>query len=92
MQQPVQDALRDWYAAVGILKEFNSTLSLFDSALKIPTVEWHRKYLSAGKAKEATWHVAEKRETLAEAWTNSEVKECMQLDCMLYEHAVGVFR
>ena len=33
----------------------------------------------------------EKAASLAEAWTNSEIKKYMQLDLLLYEHAVDVF-
>eukprot|EP00904_Undaria_pinnatifida_P001049 jgi/Undpi1/10945/HiC_scaffold_3.g01471.m1 len=91
MLQPVEDLLRDKYSVVGLLEEFNTTLSLFNTALDMPRFDWQEKYLSLGKFMVDKRYEAEKAATLAEAWTNSELKKHMQLDLQLYEHAVDVF-
>lgn len=91
MLQPVQDLLRDRYDAVGILEEFNTTLSLFDAALAMPSVNWHQQFTSEGRRKRNIRYVEEREVALAEAWTSSEVKKYIQLDIVLYEHAVDVF-
>ena len=92
MLQPVQNLLRDKYTAVGILEEFNTTLSLFDAALEMPGVHWHNLFKSKGQVRVgADMYAQEKAETLAEAWTSSEIKKYMALDIMLYDHAVAVF-
>ena len=90
MMQPVQDVLRDRYT-VGILEEFDTTLSLFDAALDMPEVDWHKQYGSAGKVNVDNVYSQQKAASLVEAWTNSEIKKYMQLDLVLYEHAVDVF-
>lgn len=92
MLQPVQDLLRDDYAAVGILEEFNTTLSLFDAALDIPEVNWRKQFHNQGKGNVDWTFEKEKREAMQEAWTNSEIKKYMKLDLLLYEHAVHVFQ
>lgn len=89
--QPVQDLLRDRYSVVGILEEYNTTLSLFNVALEMPEVDWHETFLSVGQVNVNDRQKDEKEATLAEAWTNSEIKKYMQLDLLLYEHAVELF-
>ncbi|CAM9743380.1 unnamed protein product [Laminaria digitata] len=91
MLQPVQDLLRDKYDAVGILEEFETTLSLFEAALAMPGVDWNRQFTSGGKRKRNDRLEEEKRVALAGAWTNSEIKKYLRLDILLYEHAVDVF-
>ena len=90
MLQPVQDLLRDRYT-VGILEEFNTTLSLFDAALDMPEVDWHKQYVSEGSKNVDRMYSKQKAASLVEAWTNSDIKKYMQLDLVLYEHAVDVF-
>ncbi|CAM9713079.1 unnamed protein product [Laminaria digitata] len=90
MLQPVQDLLRDRYT-VGILEEFDTTLSLFDVALSMPGVDWHRQYVGEGDINVDHQFAEQKAAALDEAWTNSEIKKYMQLDLVLYEHAVDVF-
>lgn len=91
MLQPVQDLLRDQYSAVGILEEYNTTLSIFNAALAMPGVDWHETFLSVGHVNANNKFKDEKAATLAEAWTNSEIKQYLQLDLLLYEHAVVLF-
>ena len=91
MLQPVQDLLRDRYT-VGIIEEFNTTLSLFNAALNLPGLDWHEEYAQQGRANVDQKLFVKAQETLEEAWTNSEIKKYMQLDIALYEHAVDVFR
>lgn len=45
----VQDRLRT-FAAVGILEEFNTTLSLYNATLGIPGVDWHEGFRKIGVA------------------------------------------
>ena len=90
MLKPVQDLLRDRYT-VGILEEFNTTLSLFDVALDMPGVDWHKQYVHDGAKNVDVRYAEENSAALMEAWTNSEIKKYMQLDLVLYEHAVDVF-
>ena len=89
MLQPVQDLLRDRYT-VGILEEFNTTLSLFDTALDMP-MKWTKQYETYGSKNEDKMHKDKEMASLEEAWTNSDIKKYMYLDLVLYEHAVDVF-
>ena len=87
--QPVQDLLRDRYT-VGILEEFNTTLSLFDKAIAMD-LEWHKEYNNIGTQNSDDKFKDEEAESLKDAWTNSEIKKYLYLDLVLYEHAVDVF-
>lgn len=40
--QPVSELLNEHYAAVGILEKWDSSLKLFDAALKIPNFDWFK--------------------------------------------------
>ena len=91
MLQPAQDFLRDKYSAVGILEEYNTTLSLYNAALDMPGVDWHESFLHVGRVNENGKFDDEKAASLAEAWTSSEIKKYLQLDLLLYEHAVDLF-
>lgn len=91
MLQPVQDLLRDKYTAVGILEKYNATLSLFNAALGMPGMDWHDEFLSVGQQNTDDIYKDQKVAALEEAWTNSELKSYMQLDLLLYEHAVDIF-
>ena len=89
MLQPVQDLLRDRYT-IGILEEFNTTLSLFDTVLDMP-MKWTEQYEKYGSKNQDKEHKDEEIASLEEAWTNSEIKKYMYLDLVLYEHVVDVF-
>lgn len=91
MLEPVKDLLLNGYAAVGILEEFNTTLSLFNAALEMPGVDWPREFDRAGKENVDLRFQQEKKEALATAWASSEIKSYIRLDLSLYEHAVDVF-
>ena len=90
MLQPVKDLIRAKYT-VGILEEFNTTLSLFDAALGMPGIDWHKNYVHQGAQNVDDKYAKEEAAALAEAWTNVELKKYMKLDIMLYEYAVDVF-
>lgn len=92
MLQPVQDMLRDQYSAIGILEEYDTTLSIFNAALDMPGVDWHEAFKSVGHVNVNDEYKDERVATLAEAWTNSEVKHYLQLDILLYEHALAIFQ
>eukprot|EP00904_Undaria_pinnatifida_P009052 jgi/Undpi1/5277/HiC_scaffold_2.g00558.m1 len=92
MLQPVQDLLRDKYAAVGILEEFNTTLSLFDASLVMPGVDWHGLFDTLGKKVVDRRYKEQEARSSFDAWTDSDIKKHLYLDIVLYEHAVSVFR
>ena len=84
--------IRDNYTAVGILEEFDTTLSLYDVALSIPGIDWQTQFARQGKKTVERKYADQEAASLAEAWTNTEIRKYMQLDILLYEHAVDVFR
>lgn len=92
MLPPIQDLIRDGYAAVGILEEFNTTLSLFDVALEMPGVDWHKDFGQYGISNADEKYAKEKEDSLREAWNSSEIRRYMRIDLLLYEHAVSVFK
>ncbi|CAM9296736.1 unnamed protein product [Ectocarpus sp. 13 AM-2016] len=89
--QPAMDLIRDGYVAVGILEQWNTTLQLFDHALDMPVMNWEEQFAEGGKHHVDTVNKQLEIETLQQAWTDSELKKYMQLDLLLYEHAVDVF-
>ncbi|CAM9141398.1 unnamed protein product, partial [Laminaria digitata] len=92
MLQPVQDLLHDHYSAIGILEEYNTTLSLFNTALDMPGVDWHELFATVGRFTVNNNNSNdEKAAMLAEVSTNSEIKKYMQLDLLLYDYAVELF-
>ena len=91
MLQPVQNLLRDNYTAIGILEDFDTTLSLYDVALSMPGVNWHDESVRNGKKIVERKYAKQEAASLAEAWTNSEIRKYMLLDIALYEHAVDIF-
>ena len=90
MIQPVQDLISEKYV-VGILEDFNSTMSLFDKELHMPVVDWSTEYNNQGLVNSNTKFDVEKKIALMDAHTSSEIKKYMQVDIILYEHAVSVF-
>lgn len=91
MLEPVQDLLRG-YAAVGILEEWDPTLSLFNAALLVPGMDWHEDFERSGKQNVDLRFEGEKHEALQNALTDAEIKKYLWLDLLLYEHALDVFR
>lgn len=91
MLRPVQDLLRNNYLVVGLLEEFNTTISLFDAALGMFNMNWHREFSKGGKGNVDRKYKTEKEEALKSAWTNSEIKLYIKLDLLLYEHTVDLF-
>lgn len=92
MLRPVQELIRDRYAVVGILEQFNTTLSLLDAALDMPGLDWHKAFERRGKENVDARFERQKQEAIVEALTDSEIKKYIRLDLLLYEHAVDVFR
>lgn len=102
MLQQIKDLVSEQFAVVGILEEFDSTISLFDSVLGIPGLSWRDKFSKygvknagskhAGSKNAGSKHEEEEKKLIAEAWTNSELKSYIDLDILLYDHAVSVFR
>ena len=90
MIQPVQDLISEKYV-VGILEDFNSTMSLFDKELQMPVLDWSTEYRNQGLVNSNTKFDVEKKIALMDAHTSSEIKKYLQVDILLYEHAVSVF-
>lgn len=91
MLQRIKDELAEKFTAVGILEEFNTTISLFETALPIPGLDWQRGFSKFGVQNADTKYKDEEKEVLAESWTNLELRSCIDLDIILYEYAVDVF-
>lgn len=87
----VREKMASNFAVVGILEEFDTTLEMFDCALGMPEMDWRGLYASVGKHNVDNSFRGEKEAVLAEAWTNAKIKEYIDLDLLLYEHAVDVF-
>lgn len=90
--EPAKALLRDEYAAVGILEEFNTTLHLFDSSLAMPGLDWSGSFGRQGVVnKNNRFESAETTAALEAAWQDDRIKHFLRLDMELYEHAVRVF-
>ena len=90
MIQPVQDLISEKYV-IGILEDFNTTMSLFDKELQMPVLNWSKEYENQGLVNSNTKFDYEKKIALMDSYTSSEIKKYMQVDIILYEHAVSVF-
>lgn len=86
-----QDLLRNEYAAVGILEEFNTTMALFDSVLDIPGLGWAEIFERKGVVNKNTNSVSAKDKALVAAHRDDRIKYFLRLDIQLYEYAVGLF-
>ncbi|CAM9581378.1 unnamed protein product [Sphacelaria rigidula] len=91
MLQPVRDLLRDNFTAVGILESFDDTLELFNRALEVPGLDWRSQFKAQGSKNVDNQYKEREKAALAEAWTNAEIKKYINLDLLIYEHAVAVF-
>lgn len=89
-----QALIRDGFAAVGILEEWNKTMALFNKAVVIPGMDWEHEFADEGKdnVNSKKDHEQSKAQVLKDAWTDDELKKYIWLDLLLYEHAVDVFR
>lgn len=91
MLEPIQEMLRSDYAAVGILEEFNTTLSLFDAALDMPGVNWQSSFFEKGRVNVDHMFKAQEAAALEQAWTDPKVQKFIWLDLLLYSQAVAIF-
>lgn len=92
MLHPTRDLLSFNFSAVGILENFNTTLDLFDAALEMPNMNWRSAFESAGVMNVDKAFISEKGKALQSAWIDSDIKEYISLDLLLYEHALDVFK
>lgn len=89
--QQIEDIVSNQFTAVGILEEFNTTLALFNAALRIPGLDWQSSFTSIGIKNADDEYKSEEDELLEKSWSNSELKSYINLDLLLYEHALDVF-
>ncbi len=89
--EPVKEIISNHYL-VGILENFNSTLELFDYQLDMPLVDWKHEYGLQGLANKNRFD-DEKKVAILDAFSNEnhEIYKYMELDIILYEHAIDVF-
>ena len=88
--RPAMDLL-ETYDAVGLIEDFDNTMSLFDAALGMPGLDWAGEFRSQGVVNEGVDQVrAEQAETLRSAWTDPILQRFLWLDMSLYDHAVAV--
>lgn len=80
------------YTAVGILEEFNASLSLFDSTLNIPGISWRDGFSKQGAAMVDKEHETPEKAAKSTAFLSTEIKKYLFLDIVLYDHALAVFR
>jgi len=92
MLQRIKELLSKRFTAIGILEEFNTTISLFETALVIPGLDWHMEFSDIGARNVDKMYKDQEKKLLAESWTNSELKSYINIDLELYQHAVDVFR
>lgn len=90
MLEPVQALLGSKYAAVGILEDYNATLHLFTAALNMPDFDWVSAYGDQGTANEDKLFKGDIEVAVEKVMTDVKIKKYLQLDLLLYEHAVAV--
>ena len=89
--QPVEEMLSTSYTAVGILEQWDDSMALFTKALQLPTWDWEVEFEHMGALNSNGAYRAEAHQTLEEAWLDSEIREIIWLDLLLYDHAVAIF-
>ena len=89
--EPVKEYISNNYV-IGILENFNNTLELFDYELDMTLVNWKYEYSLQGLANKNKYD-EEKKLSILDAFSNEhhEIYKYMELDIILYEHAVSVF-
>ena len=80
------------YTAVGITEEFNASMSLYDSTLNIPGINWVFGLSAKGTVNKDRKHETEEEKIRNGAFLSSEIKRYLRLDILLYDHALAVFR
>lgn len=95
MLPSVKSMLKENYI-VGILEDFNTTMSLFDKTLDMPVLNWEKEYSIQGLANGNREKFADSKEaTLHKVYNdieyNTELKKYMEVDIMLYEYSVELF-
>lgn len=86
----VQNTLRDNYTAIGVVEEFDATMSLFDAAA-IPGTKWRATFRAQGAANRNDKSETEESAALQQALLSDDIKKYLRLDIVLYDHAVAVF-
>lgn len=86
--QPAEEIVSKKYAAVEILEKWDASLLLFNNALQLQDFDWPTAYDRQGKINRDDMFRKVEEEALLQAWTDSELKQYLWLDLLLYDHAV----
>lgn len=89
--QPVEEMIRTNYTAVGVLEHWDTSMALFTKALQLPDWDWNAAFRRMGVQNSNKAYRTEANKTLAEAWSDPEIREIIWLDLLLYDHAVAIF-
>eukprot|EP00752_Nemacystus_decipiens_P011479 g10191.t1 len=89
--RPVMDILSEKYTAVGIMEQWNTSMRLFQATLELPGMDWLAAFKAEGTANALSAHQRAREETLRRAMRDSNIRELLWLDILLYDHAVNVF-
>lgn len=89
--EPAKALLREQYAAIGILEEFNTTLHLFDRVLDMPGLDWPGAFGQHGIVNKNSKFESERENELGSAWQDDRIKHYLRLDIELYDYAVRLF-
>lgn len=92
MLEPVEGLIGSKYAAVGILEEYNATLNLFSAALEMPGFDWLSTFGERGMVNKDRLFMHEIEQAVEKVMTDVKIKKYLQLDLLLYEHAVAVHK
>lgn len=88
--KPAKDLLSNHYAAVGILEEWDTSLRLFNAALRLPGYDWPQAFRKIGARNRVDRSLTEPCKTLRRAWSDPEIHKFVRLDLMLYDHALSI--
>ncbi|CAM9274164.1 unnamed protein product [Hapterophycus canaliculatus] len=88
--QPVEDLLSHNYSAVGVLEQWEESMTLFNRALKVPNFDWRSASKSLGRKNVDYRLRQEEAQALRSAWDDPFINDHLWLDILLYNHAVSV--
>lgn len=92
MLHPIRNLIRENITVVAVLEDFERSLHMFNKALGMTGLDWKAAFETRGVFKSNKKYHDVAKDSLRKAWTNSEIKDYMALDLLLYEHAIDVSR